>query len=179
LNNYLGNPTSLTGVQRALVALKRAVTEFEEHYRSFAKDHCQYIRIEDGIHSAIQNAALEEDIAQSANIFADQIRATLLVTEMKEDIRKSTKGWNRTLCKFLSRLYPVARFSLRLTGAFAEVAILIVSVGFNHQGAAFMPLKGLADGLGIILQVSNIQKSLLIGSYWMMSLIVQMNSIAI
>lgn len=156
MTNYLGNQNSSKSIQRALIALNGAVSQFEEHYRTFAKGH-KYIRIEDKLHSAIQNAALEEDIAQSANIFADQIRATLAVAEIKEDFRKSSTGWNHTLYKFLARLYPVARFSLRLTGAFAEVTILTVSTGFNHQGATFMPLKGLADGLGIILQVSKIQ----------------------
>lgn len=125
MRDYLGNSNSSTSIQRALIAFNGAVAEFEKHYRTFAKDH-KYIRIEDKLHSAIRKAALEEDIAQSANIFADQIRATLAVAEIKEDLRKPSKGWNYTLYKFLARLYPVARFSLRLTGAFAEVTILTV-----------------------------------------------------
>jgi len=128
LSKHLGNLNSSISIQRALAALKCAVDQFEEHYRTYAEDHRQYIRIEDDFHSAIQNAALEEDIALSAEIFADQIRTTLAVTEMKEDFRKSTNGWSRTLCKFLGRLYPVARFSLRLSGAFAEVPTSIACV---------------------------------------------------
>jgi hypothetical protein len=121
LTKPLGNPNSSTSIPRAILALKCAVGEFEEHCRTLAADRRQFIQIDNDVHCAIQNAALEEDISRSAELFANQINATLVAAEVKENIRKSTKSWTYKLGKFLTRLYPVTRFSLQLTSALAEV----------------------------------------------------------
>jgi hypothetical protein len=80
-----------------------------------------FICVEDDVHRALQNAALEEDLVRAAALFANQIKATMAATETKKHFRKSHKHWLHTFERFLARLYPVARFSSRLTGALAEV----------------------------------------------------------
>ena len=51
----------------------------------------------------------------------------------------------------MTKLYPLSRLALRLTSVAAAVSFIPIFV--NGKGANFPPVKALADGLGIILQV--------------------------
>ena len=64
----------------------------------------------------------------------------------------SNAKWTNKLGNFLGKLYPVAKLSLSLTSAISEVPPDLRVT--DSQGANFLPLKGAANGLAIILQVS-------------------------
>lgn len=104
---------------KALSELNSAVTKFKNHYGQFAQKNRQFLRVDHDVHQAIEKAGKEQDIKRSAGIFGKEINATLQVTERKRDI--SNCKWTGKLSNFIIKLYPVARLSLRLTSAIADV----------------------------------------------------------
>jgi hypothetical protein len=108
-------------IARARSELKTAVEKFRKHYEEFSKDNERLVRIENDIHTAIESAATDEDINRSAQLFGAQISTTI---EVRNKIREqSNSKWTGQLSTFLTRFYPIARFSLRLTGALSGVII--------------------------------------------------------
>jgi len=130
--------------------LNSAVAEFRDHYQRFRSRNQQLISVDDNIHSAIDNAVKVQDIKHSAHLFGAEISTTLTITKKKQEL--SGSKWLNKLGNFITKLYPVARLSLSLTSAIAEVSRN--DVLSNTQGTKLSPLKGVADGLGIILQVT-------------------------
>jgi hypothetical protein len=119
-------------VSRALSELGAAVSEFKEHYRTFAEKNRQFVPIQDEVQSAIQKAEIEPDIKLSAQIFEKEITAILGVTERKQEV--SNKKWTGRLANFLSKLYPLASFSLRLTASVSEVNTALL-LSFLTEGS--------------------------------------------
>ena len=108
------NPSS-----RALSELESAVTEFQKQYLRFLEKNRKYTRIEDAIDLAIQKAKSEKEIKRSAKIFGEEIAR---VTRIAGDKRVASEmTWRGRVGSFVTKLYPLARLSLRLTGSIAEV----------------------------------------------------------
>jgi hypothetical protein len=99
--------------------LKTAVAEFKKHYLLFAEENKEFIIIETGVDSAIQKAEAEEDVRKSAHVFGREITNVMRLFEQKESLSKGK--WTSRVGDFLTKLYPVARLSLQLTGVIAEV----------------------------------------------------------
>jgi len=108
-----------TSVSRAISELNSAVSKFKEHYMQFAKKNSRFLRVDHDVHQAIEKAGGERDIKSSAAIFGKEISATLRATEKKRDL--SNSKWVGKLGSFITKLYPVARLSLALAGAAADV----------------------------------------------------------
>jgi len=94
--------------------------------------------------------AIEGNIMQSANKFAQQVVAFRL-SEAKKPV-ETQKTWSDATKRFLSRLYPVAIVSLRLTSSTAEVK-------YNNNGlltfqlVQFTALSIAANAVEMILKV--------------------------
>jgi hypothetical protein len=76
--------------------------------------------VQDNLYQALENAGKENDIIQSAEIFATEISAIMGVRERKYGASQSK--WTGKFVNFLIKLYPVAKLSLRLTSALADVS---------------------------------------------------------
>jgi len=133
---------------RALKELRSALAQFSENYQRFADKHRQFVRVQEGVELAFIQAENINDMANAAQVFRSEINKTMEILNEKEHSRKS---WPRKLGEFLASIYPVLRLSLCLASAIAEVFPLAMLI--HLKGAGFFPLKGVADGLGIILQV--------------------------
>ena len=101
--------------------LNRAVTEFKRHYEQFSKKNQRFIRVDryKDVEKAIEKAGKEQDINRSAKIFETEISGALRVLGRNQDLTKSR--WVGKLGRFMTTVYPVARLSLLLTGAIANV----------------------------------------------------------
>jgi hypothetical protein len=62
----------------------------------------------------------EKDFKRSAQIFGNEITSVLEVTAKKQKLSQSK--WTGKLGVFLITLYPIAKISLGIAGAAAEVA---------------------------------------------------------
>lgn len=109
-------------ILRALSELKNATLMFEGHYRGFGKKNQQYLQIEDDVYEAIEKAGKEKDIKQSAKLFGKEISSIIQVVDKKKDLSRAR--WPGKLAIFMSKVYPVARLSLRLTSTVADVLSL-------------------------------------------------------
>lgn len=108
------------------IDLKLAIKQFETNYLKFAKNHKEFITIEDDFHSALQPAQRETNIYRSAELFRKEISNVLSVRSQKENVGKK-KAMSR-VGRFLGKLYPVANVSLRLAGAISEVHIFATTL---------------------------------------------------
>jgi len=104
---------------RALTELNTAVLEFKERCELLAKRNQKMVRIDEAAQTAILEATKNADIQSAATFFGSQISAAIRARTMRQETPDSV--WSNKLCKFLTKLYPVARLSLGLTSALAEV----------------------------------------------------------
>jgi hypothetical protein len=94
--------------------LEMAITKFQKRYERFAaKNHLFMIKQNDVL-LAIQNADCGDDVRISARIFGNEIVKVLTVAEEKQQISKAK--WTGHLAEFLTKLYPLAKFSLAIAG---------------------------------------------------------------
>jgi hypothetical protein len=108
------NPSS-----RAPSELESAVTEFKKQYLRFLEKNRKYTQIEDNIDLALQKADSEKEIKRSAKIFGEEIARVTRITGDKRVASEMT--WRGRVGSFVTKLYPLARLSLRLTSSIAEV----------------------------------------------------------
>jgi len=108
-----------TSVPGALSALNDVFEEFQERCECFAKKNRKFVRVKDDVHTAIRTAAREQDIKRAALIFVHEISSAIHTIEKRQEASRSK--WTGKLGTFIAKLYPVARLSLRLTSAVAEV----------------------------------------------------------
>jgi hypothetical protein len=108
------------------IDLKSAVKQFETNYLKFAKNHKEFITIEDDLYSALQLAQHETNIYRSAELFRKEISNVLSVRSLKENAGRK-KAMSR-VGRFLGKLYPVANVSLRLAGVISEVYIFATTL---------------------------------------------------
>jgi hypothetical protein len=108
-------------ISRALSELNSAVTEFKHHYEEFSKKDQRFIRVDrySDVQKAIEKAGKEQDINRSASIFETEISAAFRVMGKNQDLSKSK--WVGKLSGFMTKVYPIARLSLRLTSAIVDV----------------------------------------------------------
>ena len=112
-------PDTGTEERNALTELNTAVLEFKERYELLAKRNQKMVRIDEVAQTAILEATKNADIQSAATFFGSQISAAIRARTMQET---PDSVWSNKLCKFLTKLYPVARLSLGLTSALAEAS---------------------------------------------------------
>jgi hypothetical protein len=113
----------LSGPLRELAA---ATTEFTTNYRQFAEKNKRFVLLDDDLQIAFQSDEVGKDVKQAAQFFRERLRATVQAVEQKH---KSVElKWTSKVTSFLSKLYPVAKLSLSVTVAAADVKFFIVSV---------------------------------------------------
>jgi hypothetical protein len=114
-DNAQENPS----IVRALSELTNATATFQDRYMGFVKKNARYIRVDDDVYKAIEKAGKEKDIKRSAKLFGEEIKSAVEMRERKKDLSQAT--WLGKLANFMSKVYPVARLSLRLTSTIADV----------------------------------------------------------
>jgi hypothetical protein len=107
-------------LSEARADLDTVVSEFVVNYSTFAKKNPRLIEVGHSVDVAIAQANAEDDIRNPAQVFESKINATLEALKAKQLLDNS---WVGQLRKFLTRLYPIARLALGLTGTIAEVSI--------------------------------------------------------
>lgn len=119
--NLIDNEVDQPNISRALSELKSAIAKFKHNYEEFSEKNQRFIRIDryHDVQKAMEKAGKEQDIRRSARIFETEISATLQVTRKKQDF--SNSKWVGKLINFMTNVYPVARLSLGLTSAIAQV----------------------------------------------------------
>jgi hypothetical protein len=128
------------------------VQQLERNAGQFAIKHPEYQKVTNlPIDGALVKAEAEQDMRKSAQLFGQEIGNLLRSLGTKNP--GSTDAWSDRLASFLSKLYPLAKLSLSLTGAIAGAGFVYV---YYHERALLivegMPLQGATAGLGIILQ---------------------------
>ena len=108
---------------RAHRDLEMAVVEFQEHYERFATKNHLFMTNRNDVLFAIQTADREHDVRISARIFGNEIVNVLRVAEETQQLSKAK--WTGRLGNFLTKLYPLAMFSLRFTSVIAEVTKIV------------------------------------------------------
>jgi hypothetical protein len=132
--------------------LKVVSEQFAGHYNKFLSKHKQYVRVDKEIQHALEYAEGESDIYHSASVFKECIENVLELKSRKEERSRST--WHSKVGRFLTALYPVAKISVGIISAAADVCAPFNCLISNDQGSGFYPLKGAATGVSLILQVS-------------------------
>jgi hypothetical protein len=95
-----------------------AIDEFKHNYQTFAKNHNLPLTNDEGLRALISNAD-KVAVRESAVFFAAEASNVLRITlDKKEAADSKLIG---IVSNFLSKLYPLARFSLRLASHIAEV----------------------------------------------------------
>lgn len=110
--------------------LEMAITKFQEHYEQFATKNHLFMTKRNDVVLAMQNADCGHDVRMSARIFGNEIAKVLRVAEETQQISKAK--WTGRLAEFLTKLYPLASFSLQLTSAIAGVTKTFEWT--NHKG---------------------------------------------
>src|SRR5947207_7554649 len=153
-----GNPYSSENQEHDRMSLVQpelefAIKNFKSNYDKFAKCHAgRLVRMEgEAIESAIDAAAREENLGASALLLESEIGNILSQIKRTRQIRDA--GWTGKLAKFIGKLYPLATTCFRLTNAAAEVVSSCGNFRLTTQAASIIPLKGVTDGVAIILQV--------------------------
>lgn len=129
---------------------KDAIKELEEHNKQFFSSNPGFITIKDRFDTAFREADANRDIRSGSQVLSKGILTALQTLEAEGNIKKDK--WTTKVGNFLKKLYPVARLSLKLTGA-----VVGVSPDFaisESKGVSISYLKGTVDALSIILQVS-------------------------
>lgn len=105
---------------RALSELEDAIRTFKLNYSQYAKKNQKYILIDDQLEIAFPERMTPSDVQGTAEIFSDNIRKTLHVSERRKSLTETK--WTSEVGQFFTKLYPVARLSCGLTAAVAEVS---------------------------------------------------------
>ena len=111
-------------IARALSELRTATAIFQDRYIDFVKKNNLYLCVDDDVFKALEKAEKEKDVKRSAELFGKEIKSAVQVRERKKDLSKAR--WLGKLANFMSKVYPVARLSLRLTSAVSDVATLLI-----------------------------------------------------
>jgi hypothetical protein len=135
-------------ISAALRELTTSVSMFTKHYGDFAKKNRLYL-VQTEVDAALNKVKDERDFKQSALIFGNEITSVLEVTAKKQKL--SHAKWTGTLGSYLIALYPIAKLSLNIAGAAAQVCAnmtwLIVGcqlcAAFCHSGRTRRYLAGL------------------------------------
>jgi hypothetical protein len=101
--------------------LRLAIEEFKTHYECFAAKHRLFLATEADVVHAIRTADRQQDIRSAARLFGEEIANVLRITQEKK--RLVDTKWTGRLTNFLTKFYPLARLSLSLTSAIAEVRL--------------------------------------------------------
>jgi len=97
-----------------------AVAELTEHYQIFLTKFGDFVQVHDCLEIAIRDAGNEAgDVRMSAQVFEGTLKESMRLLEAKRRSLRNT--WIGKLESFLTRLYPMARLALCLTGAVSEV----------------------------------------------------------
>jgi hypothetical protein len=102
-----------------LSELEDAIKMFKSNYSQFAKKNQKYILIDDELEIAFPEQITPSDIQSTVEIFSNNIRKTLHVSERRKSLTETR--WTSDVGQFFTKLYPVARLSCGLTAAIAEV----------------------------------------------------------
>ena len=131
--------------------LSKALDELKKNYDKFVNPASKLVQV-DAIEltDAIKTADAEIDLRASAQSFQEKVTTVIGRIDERQEIRNAK--WTGILSNFLIKFYPLARFSLQLTSAVAQVSTYLTKSAYS-QGVSFSPLKGTADGLLIILQI--------------------------
>ena len=122
-------------ISAALRELTTSVTEFAKHYRDFARKNRLYL-VQTEVDAALNKVKDERDFKQSAVIFGKEITSVLEVSAKKQKLSKTK--WTGKLGSYVIALYPIAKLSLNLAGAAAQVLHQInVADGRVQTCAAF------------------------------------------
>lgn len=131
--------------------LNKALDELKKTYDKFIDPASKVVQVEAiELTDAIKTADAEISLRDSAQSFQEKVTKVIGRINERQEIRNAK--WTGTLSNFLIKFYPLARFSLQLTSAVAQVSTYVTESAYA-QGASFNPLKGAADGLLIILQI--------------------------
>ena len=106
------------GISAALRELSTSVSEFTKHYRDFARKNRLYL-VQTEVDEALNKVKDERDFKQSAVIFGKEITSVLEVSAKKQKLSKTK--WTGKLGSYVIALYPIAKLSLNLAGAAAQV----------------------------------------------------------
>jgi hypothetical protein len=131
-------------IARALSELTNATATLQDHYMDFVKTNNQYLRVDEDVCKAIAKAGKEKDIKRSAELFGKEIKSAIQVRERERDLSKTR--WLGRLGNFMSKVYPVARLSLRLTSAVADVATLSMFADLRELGLSHYKQRRMAWG---------------------------------
>jgi len=104
---------------RAQRELQKAIVEFKEHYDVFVRKNDLVILDAASFSEAIENADNLHNVQDSSQYFKTEIIKVLDISLAKQTI--SNGKWLGVIGNFLTKLYPFARLSLRLTSSIAEV----------------------------------------------------------
>jgi hypothetical protein len=107
-------------MSRSLSELEEAIAVSEKNYEQFIALNRKFVLIGDDFRGAFQNAEAGGDIRKSAQLFGDGVWAALRILERKQKFKQT--NWTTRVGTFLTKLYPVARISLGLTVAIADVS---------------------------------------------------------
>jgi hypothetical protein len=97
--------------------LEAALEEFRKNYQPYAEKY-QLVRMQN-LDWSLQAVDAKGDLTNTAQFFTNQISSILEVTTTKQKISDAKSIG--VLGKFLSKLYPLVKTSLQLTGVIAEV----------------------------------------------------------
>lgn len=108
---------------RSIQELITALDDFRKNCQAFSLKNKQFVLIDAELEIAFGAAQGQENIQRASTAFSNCIWNVLRTVEEK---RKLAKGkWTTKLGKALSKLYPIARLSLGVTAAVADVYLLL------------------------------------------------------
>lgn len=111
-------------ISASLRELETSVSKFEKHYRDFAKKKRLHL-VQTEVDTALNKAKTVADFKGSAYIFGTEITSVLELTKKQ---RASNSKWASKLGVFLTTLYPIAKLSLGLAVAAADVCTKTIQV---------------------------------------------------
>jgi hypothetical protein len=126
-----------------------AVEKLETSCTKFVEAHSDFLSGDD-FESLIELAQKELDIQQCAEVLLTGIREVIRIKDKSNEISKR-KVLPR-VGHFLVQLIPIARLSLGVASTIADASSTVFLT--DCKGAGFTPIKFVANGLGIILQVT-------------------------
>jgi len=106
-----------------------------DEYHQFAKRNNLSMLNDTELSEALDIANAEHDLGAAACTFRNEIKKVLRIEKDKQLLSKGT--WVRTLEEFLIKLYPLARLSLRVTGALAQVTSILLILKSDNKGSQF------------------------------------------
>jgi hypothetical protein len=109
-------------ISEAQKEMRKAIAQFQKNYEKFASKTGLMLTADNPVRTATQEADKLSNIRESAHFFAKEIHSVLQFTEGKKKV--SDAKWTGIASNFLSKFYPLARLSLRLTSAVADVRSL-------------------------------------------------------